>query len=896
MSTNNKVVIKKKSFTKTNMTSGNMAVYKKNDAESYYIIKNGKPTKMLQSIQVKKANGQAGKLSNLKKNWKKPKSPNSFITGIGSYVKLKLKLVSDGSRLYRSFSDGKTYKRNEYGGVTLVPVDAMVKSDDGLENNLSWFLPYISSGMYIVTAKTPSPPKAKTPPAKSVKKTILKNSQFIKTKVVHLASGNSPIYKKKDVDSFYIKNATGYKKISVKNAVKNSGGKVGPLSVFKLNNEYMKKTPSPPKAKTPSQNKTDLFGKKYVYVKTTSNGKKLYTTGNSPTHYFFFGPSSSYAYVHSKIGTPSPPKAKSPNSFTTANGTFIKLKLKVGYSGDRLYRQPGSIHIYRKTQGDNFQIVQGTELAISDDGVEHHIAWFKAYILNGSYDYASKPPSPPKAKTPSPPKAKTPSPPKASSPPQSFANSFHYIKLTLRLNSNNSSIYLKKESSTFYTINSDGKYTRILISVFVKTPDGKKGNLSTFKTLILGGAYKNNGNHQSQPKAKSPKAKSPNMTGPLITTLVPVIKPGPDHVKAAGSAYVDLIKKISDTIALAYKNANLNNKNNVNNYKNYVAKKGQMGFASASATIKMTYKFSHLTDWEASLNTPRLNYLKGEFAFSYSQYIMHQQLLFFYGRNVNTFSDIRIHDIIDVKWMVAQDKYIRNLSSRELLTVYGYSYHGDTWAHAYLEKRLNVPKFQKEINSYEFFPFYFQARDFYKLKSGVGTADTDYAAVIARVKSETDRNNIFSIINMWINELNLIIKKSPTVTQTFITFRGQKDEKYLDGAVDNIYTTERFCSTSVKGSVAIGFAAGNSYQRISILKGSKCLLMFGVTKFTNEFEVLIPRGSTYQVQKKRTNVTNVAGGANINTPATAGRTMKNLTDILLVGSPEIASTEKVVHN
>ena len=729
MSTNNKVVIKKKSFTKTNMTSGNMAVYKKNDAESYYIIKNGKPTKMLQSIQVKKANGQAGKLSNLKKS----KSPNSFVTGIGSYVKLKLKLVSDGSRLYKSFSYGQIYKRNENGVVTLVPVDAMVKSDDGLENNLSWFLPYISSGMYIFKS-------SKTPPAKSV----LKNTQFIKTKLLHVQSGNSPIYKKNYVDSFYIKNATGYKKISVKNAVKNSGGKVGPLSVFKHISEYMKKTPSPPKAKTPS-----------------------------------------------------------------------------------------------------------------------------------------------------PPKAKTPSPPKASSPPQSFVNSFHYIKLTLRLNSDNSSIYLKKESSTFYTRNSDGKYTRILISVFVKTPDGKKGNLSTFKTLILGGAYKNNGNHQSQPKAKSPKAKSPNMTGPLITTLVPVIKPGPDHVKAAGSAYVDLIKKMSDTIALAYKNANLNNKNNVNNYKNYVAKKGQMGFASASATIKMTYKFSHLTDWKASLNTPRLNYLKGEFAFSYSQYIMHQQLLFFYGRNVNTFSDIRIHDIIDVKWMVAQDKYIRNLSSRELLTVYGYSYHGDTWAHAYLEKRLNVPKFKTEINSYEFFPFYFQARDFYKLKSG--TAETDYAAVIARVKSETDRNNIFSIINMWINELNLIIKKSPTVTQTFITFRGQKDEKYLDGAVDNIYTTERFCSTSVKGSVAIGFAAGNSYQRISILKGSKCLLMFGVTKFTNEFEVLIPRGSTYQVQKKRTNVTNVAGGANLNTPATAGRTMKNLTDILLVGSPEIASTEKVVH-
>lgn len=406
------------------------------------------------------------------------------------------------------------------------------------------------------------------------------------------------------------------------------------------------------------------------------------------------------------------------------------------------------------------------------------------------------------------------------------------------------------------------------------------------------------------PKPKAPASpKAPNVASgsgiaPVVTTsLVPVIKPGPDHIKAAETAYANAVKKVADKLKELQEATGGNNSKNFENYK---AAFGNMGFVHMNRANTVTYKattvkgFHGALGWRSSLAKPKFTYFTRQVKIKYTQYLAHQQLLFLYGKNVNSFENVRMSDIIDTKWLVAQDKYIRTLSSRQLFTMYGYSFKGDSWAHAHLGNYFDIKRFKTDLSSlgHQYFAFFFQARDFYKINSG--NIDNDYNLTLDRVKTESDENNLKAIMNIFINELNEIIRNAPAVTRTFIVFRGQADDKYLTGVTGNLYTTERFCSTSVDGDVSREqFAHGHTLQRITLLKGSKCLLMFGETKFANELEILLPRGSTYQIVKKRTNVVSNRS-TNLLKPNVTPKKIQNLVDIVLIGSVEKAPPVEAV--
>jgi len=374
-------------------------------------------------------------------------------------------------------------------------------------------------------------------------------------------------------------------------------------------------------------------------------------------------------------------------------------------------------------------------------------------------------------------------------------------------------------------------------------------------------------------------------------SLVPIVRPGPDHLKATEAVYVNSVTKVAEKLKELHE---ATGSSNIKNFNNYKAAKGNMGFVHMNRTNTVTYKttsvqgFQGGAGWKASLEKPHFIFKQRQVNLYYTQYLAHQQLLFVYGKNVNSFENVRMSDIIDTKWLVAQDKYIRSLSSRQLFTMYGYSYNGDSWAHAYLDGRFTMSHFRTGLNTLggQYFAFFFQARDFYKINTG--DIDKDYKEVLARVKTESDEKNIKYIMNMFINELNEIIRKAPSVTRTFIVFRGQKDDRYMSGMVGNTYTTERFCSASVDGHVSKDrFSGGHTLQRITLLKGSKCLLMFGATKFEDELEILLPRGSTYQIVKKRTNVKSNTT-KNLLRPASYPASIQNLVDIVLIGTVQDA--------
>ena len=376
--------------------------------------------------------------------------------------------------------------------------------------------------------------------------------------------------------------------------------------------------------------------------------------------------------------------------------------------------------------------------------------------------------------------------------------------------------------------------------------------------------------------------------------LVPIVKPSASHIAATNSAYVEKLKKFSEKLKEL---RNYEGPNNNQPYKNYVAKQRNAPIAYMSRTNTMTYKYTTLrgfkattvssSGWKESLvnGPPKFVYDSQKITVPYSQYVLHKQLLFKYGRNVNSMNNVRLSDIIDTKWMVEQDKYIRSLTTRQLFTVFGFSRNGDRWAHAYLDRQFNINRFTFHHDTY--FAMFFQAREYYKINTG--SIEQDYEIVCRMIKAEKRMSAFEAIISMFINELNDIIRKAPAVTRSFITFRGVEDDRYLSGAIDNTYTTERFCSTSVSGDTGHYFSKGHALQRITILKGSKCLMMFGLSTFQTELEILLPRGSTYRITQKRSNVTNVAGNVQ---PGTAeyGKHVNQLVDIVLLGTVQVKNT------
>jgi len=459
-----------------------------------------------------------------------------------------------------------------------------------------------------------------------------------------------------------------------------------------------------------------------------------------------------------------------------------------------------------------------------------------------------------------------------------------YTKTNTKTIINGKNVYKKKNMSTYYTV-TNGAPKIISASTHLKLSNG------TTKTLKN---YKKSG---STPKpAATTATASPKPAA--VTTLVPIIKPGPDHVKTMTSVHEATLEKVAEKLKALHGNSNRTN------YNNYKKAAGQMGFVHINRKNTLRFKVSTLAGmhpttsaWRDSLSTPRFKFVDKRLEIAYTQYVAHQQLMFLYGKNVNSFENVRMSDMIDTKWFVAQDKYIRSLTSRQLFTMFGYTYNGDKWAHEYLDNNFSLSRFRAGVPSAlssSYFAFFFQARDFYKINTG--KINTDYAQTITRVIGETDVNNIKCIMNMFINELNEIIRKAPAVTRTFIVFRGVKDDKYLSGAVDGTYTTERFCSSSVSGSVAHHFSGGHTLQRITLLRGSKCLLMIGPTKFETELEILLPRGSTYKVVQKRTNVKQKVNTNILNNPAYQNKYIQNLVDIVMIGTVEPAQgVQAVVH-
>jgi predicted Ser/Thr protein kinase len=232
--------------------------------------------------------------------------------------------------------------------------------------------------------------------------------------------------------------------------------------------------------------------------------------------------------------------------------------------------------------------------------------------------------------------------------------------------------------------------------------------------------------------------------------------------------------------------------------------------------------------------------------------------------------------------------------------MFGYSHNGDSWAHAYLDGRFSMAQFKAGVTTLttqgNYFAFFFQARDVYKVNSG--DILKDYNEVLKRVREEKDENIIKSIAQMFIDELNALIERAPATKKAFTVFRGVKDDTYMTGVQDKQYVLNRFCSTSIRGEKAHEFAkppggSAHTVQRILLMPGSKCLMMFGFTKYSDEFEILLPRGTAYIIRKVQKDVApaNTSNMCKLNT-IPRYNWIKNMPDIICLGMTKKYTTIK----
>ena len=843
-----------KPYVMTNLKFGSYdrEVYKKN-GDYYYYSASGMPMKLALSTLVKKPNGSSVKVSNL--TIAKATSPLSI------------------NNINLNKNTGDYYYK---GTKNKVPIMTMIKKSNGtLSKAVNLQIAYLEKQFANMTKKAVSPNK---------------NTGFFTATGHPVKMKNSNAYYKPGNHPYWIplktKDALLYKTTT--------GGKVGTLG------EYLN-DPVAFTAKAKSPNKANaMAGYTKTNLKTAASSMNVYKKNDE------------YYYV--KNGQPQKlgqsVKVKNPSGNLThvrwING-YTKTNLK--FASHNVYKKNGDYYYSNLYSGEkpyklsNVTMLtkpNGTQMKVSNlskNGKKYtrlnDLVWYNydgqkydVYYTNESGKFRAY-----------------------------YKKSGSYIEFSTLGNG----VYRSSDTEKKYMLTIKG----YLLTNKAYTPTGlsSTNGKNVYKHLDGSLVIKNGAKYIGKFKGKTAAeaalgiVKAPKPIAALVTssgaavapaasappavisvTLVPVVKPGPDHVKARVSEFTAAVEKVAKRLKkLQEATGGTNNKNT--NYKNLCLKSNGMAYMKRSNTLR--YKYSKISgsltsgSWKSVITNPKFTYDTYDFKLSYSQYLAHQQLLFTYGRNVNSFENVRLSDMMDLNWFAAQDKYIRSLGVREIFTISGYSFNGDSWAHAYLDGTFDYSRFRTSVGSLggTYFAFFFQARDFYKINTG--DIMKDYNETVTRVKNDKDNENIKSIIHMFINDLNEIIRKSPSVTRAFIVFRGNKDDKYLAGAVNNLYTTERFCSASVSGGKAVdAFAGGHELQRITILKGSKCLLMFGITQVPGEWEILLPRGSTYQVVKKRQNMKTLA---NTNLCSThQARSLRNLTDVVLLGTVEEAKTAVAV--
>lgn len=261
------------------------------------------------------------------------------------------------------------------------------------------------------------------------------------------------------------------------------------------------------------------------------------------------------------------------------------------------------------------------------------------------------------------------------------------------------------------------------------------------------------------------------------------------------------------------------------------------------------------------------------------------QVFTIYFNNYNQRSALTIFNNdfeIPYTWLQKMNIYVKSLPTDDKFTVLGYSYHSFDFINSYLRGTLTHNKLKgllerHETNQEYFFPFFIQVfRLLPKLnitdqtvlskKIPIDGTNKTLSEWLKYIKGK-DKSKSYPILlkiqkyfpylfwkdvmEEFKKDLKRIIDKSPPVTTQFTIYRGVKDDYFLKGKNKHYYKNNTFVSCSLNPFHSVKYVPNTCcLKRITILPGSKALLMAGLSHY-KELEVILNVDSVFYIHEKR---------------------------------------------
>lgn len=236
---------------------------------------------------------------------------------------------------------------------------------------------------------------------------------------------------------------------------------------------------------------------------------------------------------------------------------------------------------------------------------------------------------------------------------------------------------------------------------------------------------------------------------------------------------------------------------------------------------------------------------------------------------------------IDYVWFSSVNDYVQNLSTYDIFTVLGYSYHSYDYINKYLIGTMTSKSLQNllagtsNFDQY-YFPFYMQAytllsglnlnflldvtiqgtkKDISKwikdcLTRGLANAYPTFTKIMQYLPFEFWK----SVMGMYKDDLKRIIEHAPAVRKEMVVYRGVTDDYFLKGAKNLYYKNTAFVSTSLNPIHSYKYLRNKQccFKRLTLLPGANVLFISGLSFYPQELEIVINVDSTLYIRDFKT--------------------------------------------
>nr|QOI90371.1 hypothetical protein HWQ62_00234 [Pyramimonas orientalis virus] len=245
-------------------------------------------------------------------------------------------------------------------------------------------------------------------------------------------------------------------------------------------------------------------------------------------------------------------------------------------------------------------------------------------------------------------------------------------------------------------------------------------------------------------------------------------------------------------------------------------------------------------------------------------------------------------NVIDMKWFNKLNQYIKELPYEQIFAMFAYTTIGDKLVNNYLRNGENnnylkdfVSNFNSQKKNYKtvrYLPLFFPMLNI--IKTNINNIsklliDPEKEKEILQHKVlimkdfEKNKNKgelyvlicdifplftyktIVKCVELLIDTLNNTINGAPALTKKLVVYRGSADSYYFNTDLPNtMFRNKGFVSTSINKYSAEYFSNDDCcLAYITLLPGSKALLLEGVTNVTDEFEMLLSSKTTFYIRE-----------------------------------------------